>query len=158
MDLAYNIRSGVPSDHPFVYSSWLKSLRQTPPWLFLTNKKYFEKMHDVIEYFLSKNRLLVASAQGMPDDIRGWVLASPSVVQYVYVKQGNRRLCMAENLVKASIGSDPERKLIVPFITRSGEKLGQFLVNQGIIRSFSASPAWEVFDAVRDWKRAAGKS
>ena len=99
MDLAYKIRDGCVRDEACFYSNALQSLQRHAPFSLMSKSKYFQIMHDVFEYLLEKNRLLVACGRDDEDMIYGWVLGSHDEVSYVYVKQSFRGLGIANGLI-----------------------------------------------------------
>lgn len=92
------------SDHPFVYSSFLKSYRDSPMVRGVPNTIYFSKQHDLIERFLTRASALpiVACSAKDPTQIYGYILgertANGLVVHWVYVKQPFRSMGIAAGL------------------------------------------------------------
>ena len=99
------IRSLRESDKPFIFNSWLKSLKSASYCSHVPDKIYYSYNHAVINKILSSenSKIFIASA---PDDesfIHGYVVAEQSekdlVVHLVYVKFFFRNAKVAKSLL-----------------------------------------------------------
>lgn len=106
-EVAYRLLD--PSEHNFIYNSFLKSYRDSPMVKGVPNTIYFKKQHDLIELFLvdPRSRAIVACNAQDPEQIYGYILAQSRpgdaqgdvlVVHWVYVKQPFRNLGIAKQL------------------------------------------------------------
>lgn len=104
------VRNVAPGDTNFVYSTWLRDLRDSDAsalpddlW-FAAHRAYLDRV------FLDPTvRVLVAAAADQPNEILGYIVAQPNeVLQWVYVRKGLRGQGLAKRLlneVKAPPGT-----------------------------------------------------
>lgn len=93
-DAHFVVRLGHAEDRPFLFSSWLKSFRDSCPYVW--NGTYYAGQHRLIESLLADEDTAVHIAAPMGDDltIYGWVVHSrdAKTLHYVYVKEAFRRM------------------------------------------------------------------
>lgn len=96
------MRPGHADDRAFVFSSWLKSYRDSMPLVW--NGTYYAGQHSLIERLLDDAQTQVVVASPIDDDltILGWAVRSkPSTLRalhYVYVKEAFRRMGIGASL------------------------------------------------------------
>lgn len=112
--IPFVLRKSTKDDESFIYSSFLKSFRDSYPIKFVPNSLYFKPQSDIIEFLLSTAECLVACFPEDPEQIIGWCLFQPLsdtvAVHYLYIKNQHRNLHMGLDVIKEVIG---EAKLIV---------------------------------------------
>lgn len=99
------LRSIVPSDVAFVFSTWLRSYRSAAEKV--SAAVYFQFQREAIERMLSRSRVLVAC----DPETRGHVLSylvlesigGVPVLHYAYTKAPFRRLGIAGSLLSAAL-------------------------------------------------------
>ncbi len=103
--LPYTIRDVLPSDIPFIYSSWLKSFRfgsqLAKP---IRSSIFYENYREVLDCLLSKSQIKVACLNDEPSVILGYLVyeRTIAIVHYVFVKEAFRELGIAHNLLLQS--------------------------------------------------------
>lgn len=125
MSVKVLLRAATQMDVEFIFSSWLKSYRNTPQSSLLTNPTYFTEQHRLIEKLLRVSQVLVASSSEDSSQILGWACASDVencfCLHYVYVKHTFRKLGIARMLINAfkeanSPGVYTHHTKVMPFI------------------------------------------
>ena len=107
------IRDGEPADHPFVRDTIRKSLLDYSAYFYRLPHAIFGILLDPM---LATQRLLVAMPVDSPADIIGFILfESPSVVSFVYVRNGMRRGGVATAL--AGVAGIEKGEISTPFLT-----------------------------------------
>lgn len=95
-DGQFTIRPAHREDRPFIFSSWLKSYRDSLPLVW--NGTYYAGQHSLIESLLDDDQTEIVVAGPVGDDLTifGWAVRSkPSTLRalhYVYVKEAFRRM------------------------------------------------------------------
>lgn len=87
------LRQAVPGDLAFVYSTWLRDLRDADPSV-LPSDLWFPAHRGYIDRLLAdpKVTVLVAAAADRPSEILGYVVAEPGeVLHWVTVRKGPLR-------------------------------------------------------------------
>lgn len=106
----WTLRNARPDDIPFIYSTWLKSYR-TGSGLGLASGKhaYFITYNLIIDYILEKPdaHVWVAVKPDEPNVIYGYLVCEPTILHYVYVKDGFRKLGIAASLYKTAFYERP---------------------------------------------------
>lgn len=98
-------RRGTVSDIPFIYSSWLKSYRNSEDTKGITDTVYYAHHHNFIEALLSRPTcvVLIVSPTGDPNTILGYSVTDSSrngpVIHYVYVKEAWRKMGLMKRLL-----------------------------------------------------------
>lgn len=102
------IRPATKDDHSFIYSSWLKSFRDGPAVKGITNQTFYKEQHDLIESLLldPTTTALVACNPSDDSQIYGYIVASGSVLHWVYVKLTFRQFGIAKTLELGAVKGD----------------------------------------------------
>lgn len=93
MDDAVLIRPFAPGDLAFLFSTWLRDLRDADPGP-LPDDLWFPAHRAALERIMSKPevKVLVAAAADRPDEILGYVVAEPKeLIWWVFVRKGELR-------------------------------------------------------------------
>lgn len=97
------LRGPLPSDFPFVLSSWLRSYRKARAVSQVSGLVYFQGQEERIRRIASRANVAVACNPEDPSTILGYVVFEPApsggVVHYVYVKELVRRCGLASRLM-----------------------------------------------------------
>lgn len=96
-------RQFQPSDESFLFSSWLRSYRDSPVMAGVPNTVYYAKMHGAIERVLKSATVLVACAEDDPEQIFGYVVYAPGVIYFAYVKHSLRGFKIGTALESAAL-------------------------------------------------------
>lgn len=102
------IRPGQEADLPFVFNSWLKSFKTRSQFARRITDEVFYRWHKlVVSRILQRpgTQLLVATPEGEPDTILGYLVMEQQDVQvlhFAYVKTSFRRFGIARALVKSA--------------------------------------------------------
>ena len=98
------LRAALPTDLPFIYSSWLKSYRHSYFAKNITNTIYFKEHHDIIESLLDKSQIVIACDKHDQTQIFGYMVANfvdnIFTVHYLYVKHPYRKLGLGSTLLR----------------------------------------------------------
>ena len=94
------IRQATENDLPFIYSSWLKSNRNSGIGKDLLNEIYFDEHKQIIGRRFSQGAIYVAHPENEPDVLMGFISHHQGYLDYVYVKQNFRKMKVASTLIK----------------------------------------------------------
>ena len=98
-------RQPIEADLPFIFSSWLKSFRNSNLAKNVSNDVYYKQHHIIIEDILKTSTILLACDKANVENIYGYIVAAKLdnvfTVHYVYVKQTYRRMGLASLLLGA---------------------------------------------------------
>ncbi len=108
MSLKFITRPGRETDHPFVFSSFLKSYRSAVNKDLVGDGVFFRVMHKQLERLLGRDRLIVAVVDGDEDEILGWALGGDAELHYVYTKKSFRGKDVATGLIEDLVGDKAE--------------------------------------------------
>jgi GNAT superfamily N-acetyltransferase len=108
----YAMRAMLPSDAPFIFTSWTQWARKSAKWLrFLSDRVFYDahggyRAH--VEHLLKTSRVLVACDTETPEFVLGYVVvgantASLDIVHMVYVERSFRRMGVALDLLRAAV-------------------------------------------------------
>lgn len=96
----FELRPARPSDESFVFSSFLRSYRESDVASGIPNGRYFAVMKPLWQRVVDSFTVLVAHPAGQPDEIAGWIAYSGNVIAWIYVKHTPwRRLGVARRLL-----------------------------------------------------------
>ena len=102
-DIPFRLRPIALEDESFIYSSWLKSYRNSDFGSLMNNDVYFKYTQLIIARILSRATITIACDEKDSQTILGYIVSEPSganqVVQYVYVKEIYRNLGLAKHLL-----------------------------------------------------------
>jgi hypothetical protein len=103
-----NLRPISDEDESFIYSSWLKSYRNSDFAKHITNDIYFEQHADIIKNLLAKSQVVVAVSKEDPNHIYGFAVVEQVVpgvycLHYVYTKYPFRKFGIAKEMVSSII-------------------------------------------------------
>jgi GNAT superfamily N-acetyltransferase len=97
-------RESKPEDRAFIYSSWLRSYRDSEFARSLSTDIYFHGHRQVLERILDRATTIVACDPEDPDHIYGWLcheMGYPPILHYVYVKHPYRGMGLGKQLFAA---------------------------------------------------------
>ncbi len=103
MSLKFITRPGRETDHPFIFSSFLKSYRSAMNKDLVGDGVFFRVMHKQLERLLGRDRLIVAVVDGDEDEILGWALGGDAKLHYVYTKKSFRGKGVATRLIEGLV-------------------------------------------------------
>lgn len=109
LELAIETRPAEKPDLAFIFSSWLKSFRESEFAKGIPTSLYYREHHRLIERLLERAQVLVACNPESPSQIYGWICFERSrarVIHYVYVKQPFRELGIAKRLLEAALAGE----------------------------------------------------
>lgn len=123
----FKIRSATKEDISFLFSSWLKSFRDSGTMCRnITNTVYFESHHKLIERILRRASVNVACDADHPDQLFGYIVAETIdgifVLHYIYVKHPFRRTGIGSALLN-SFQHNSSLASCTTHLTRMGERL-----------------------------------
>ncbi len=120
--MLWQLRTPLPSDESFIYSSWLESYRDSPAVRGVSNTSYYKAMHAIIEGALKNGAVLIASSEEDPDLIYGYVSFTIGAINYIYVKHAFRGFGVGKALEAAAL-TGQALPISYPLKTRVGERL-----------------------------------
>ena len=120
------IREATVEDHPFIYSSWLKSFRDGPAVKGITNSTYYSGQHQVIENLITEKSTVILLACNPEDSLHiyGYIVATENCVHWVYVKLPFRQFGICKTLIQALVKTDKKYYTHLPKILH--RKASQF--------------------------------
>ena len=128
-DLGQNpirIRKATEADVPFIFSSWLKSVRNSGYSYGVPNAVFFSEHHKVIERLLKTCDVYVACSETDVADIYGYICAEKVdgllVIHFVYVKHTYRRLGIGAMLLN-TLEHNPTSAALYTHMTKTGKLL-----------------------------------
>lgn len=127
-----DIREAKDSDMDFIYSSWLKSFRESHYAGVIPMNAYYKVYSPILKGLIFDRpgaRILVATNPEEDDprhELLGWIAREPgklmNVLHYVYVKEAFRRHGVAKALFQAA-GFDVRHQFIYTFKTPAAANL-----------------------------------
>lgn len=102
------LRAMVPGDLPYVFSTWLRDLRDADS-SGLPDDLWFPAYRALVERILGDRTVLalVAAAADAPTEILGYVVCEPeAVLEWVFVRKKFRQKGLAKRLLQA-VGATP---------------------------------------------------
>lgn len=124
----------VPSDLPYVFSTWLRDLRDADP-SGLPDDLWFPAHRALIERTLADRSVvaLVAAASDAPTEILGYVVAEPGeVLEWIHVRKPLRRKGLAKRLL--SQVTPPQDAIPARWITPDARKYLRVLPRSRVMR------------------------
>jgi hypothetical protein len=91
------LRSMTDQDIPFIFSSWLKSYKNTQSHV--DSDIYYKGQHKLIELILSNSSVLIASLDDDPETILGYTVFSVDTLHWIYVKSTYRNMGFATTML-----------------------------------------------------------
>lgn len=96
------IRTAVPKDIPFIYSTWLQSYFEDSSLGGSIDRSsiYYENYKLVIDHILASktSNTLIACLNNDPDVILGYLVKESNTAHYCFVKESFRKLGVAKSL------------------------------------------------------------
>lgn len=99
------IRPAIPSDIPFIYSTWLKSFKyDSALGKSMRKSVFFESYREVIDNILDQSSVAVACMQDDPNVIIGYIVYASYysfdhvILHYLFVKESFRKFGVAKSL------------------------------------------------------------
>jgi hypothetical protein len=129
----YVIRPAVVEDVPFVFSSWLKSYRDSRAVSGISNTIFYANHHKVIERLIQKpyTTCLVACAIDDPKQMYGYAVCeykdNIAVLHYCYVKFACRRFGVAKDLLKVLLSGPAIERVFYSHASKATENLQEKL-------------------------------
>lgn len=96
-------RDYAPTDEGFVYSTWLKGLRDDNPWFaMIPRDTYFRNYHRVLDKIMSnpETRVRVVALKDDPDVILAYVVLGPKLLHWIHTRYNWTRMGLACELVR----------------------------------------------------------
>lgn len=106
-EVTFAIRPARETDEAFLFSSFLKSLRESDQCEGIPNGRFFEHFKVEFQRISESFTILVAHPEGEADEIAGWIAFDGDVVGWLYTKHVWRRLGAARRLLEAANLSKP---------------------------------------------------
>jgi hypothetical protein len=103
----YILREANENDVSFIFSSWLKSYRNTQKYV--NSDVYFKGQHDLIELILRTSNVVVICTEDDEESIIGYVVYRGNTLHYIYVKSVFRNLGMARQLLSVFDSGKPRQ-------------------------------------------------
>lgn len=120
------IRKATETDVNFIFSSWLKSIRNSGYSYGVPNAVFFSEHHKVIERLLKTCTVNIACSESDVSDIYGYICSEVvdglTVIHFVYVKHTYRRLGIG-NMLLNSIEHNSKAASLYTHMTKQGKLL-----------------------------------
>ena len=124
IDLPVSMRYSVPEDEPLIYSSWLRSYKQSPINKRIRAQQYYAGQKRVIERLLARSHVVVVCN---PDDQSqvysfGVVELEPEhmVLHWVQTKYTFKHFGFARRIIEQGLAQVPSLKLYVSHLPVGG--------------------------------------
>lgn len=118
MNLPVKTRAVLPSDMPFIYSTWLRGLYYASPfWAEVDKDLFFSTYSRVVETLVARSTVVVACLPDDDDVILGYAVAEGPVLHWVQIKEPWRKQGLAKHLVSGLSVNE------VSHLTNIGNKL-----------------------------------
>jgi hypothetical protein len=99
----FDIRPARPLDIPFIYETWLKSYKHDSAFgKSVRSSVFFPAYGEVIDNILLSSTTIIACHPEEPDIILGYLVYSPTILHYVFVKEAFRGLGIARTLYETA--------------------------------------------------------
>ena len=125
-NLPIQLRLANEEDVPFIFSSWLKSYRNSYFAKNITNTVYYAEHHKLLEKVIKSNKVVVACNPDETTQIYGWICAGYTdnifTLHYVYVKHPFRGFGVGKTLLNA-FEHDPSFAAVYTHNTKAADKL-----------------------------------
>jgi GNAT superfamily N-acetyltransferase len=95
-------RPVVPADEPFVFSVWLRGLRQCLPYRRMRTNPFFWNAKPVMLEIYRRSTTLIAVYEGDPATILGCIVFEPELLHWLFVKESLRSFGIGRRLVEDS--------------------------------------------------------
>lgn len=122
--MLWKLRPPRPSDESLIYSSWLKSYRDSPTVAGVSNTVYYKRMHAAIEDILKTATVVVACNEEDPELVYGYVVYGYGKIFWTYTKHSFRGFGIGKALESAALLGQ-EAPITYPCRTRVGEELAK---------------------------------
>ena len=122
----FKVRFADAADVPFIFSSWLRSYRETRAAKLVGNAQYYEGQHAVIEGILQRPNIVVEIAcdEHDPSTIFGYIVHEVSkepLVHWLYVKLPFRNFGIGQSLLQGATSTST--KLTITHLPKIEKKL-----------------------------------
>ncbi len=98
------LRNATEADVPFIFNSWLRCFRNSPPTMGCPNPVYFAQHHKLLEGLCKRATIVVASNDKDLGQIYGYLccekIEGSLVVHFMYVKETFRELGIGRMLME----------------------------------------------------------
>ena len=120
------IRPAVEADIPFIFSTWLRSYRDSIFAMNISTTVYYAEHHKIVEKLLKGSEVLVACANDDISELYGYIctenIDGVFVLHYVYVKHSFRHLGIGKQLL-AAVNHDSTRASMYTHMTKVSRAL-----------------------------------
>lgn len=120
------VRPAIPADVSFLFSSWLKSFRDSRFAASITTTIFYTEHHKVVERLLKTCEVYVACNPKDQTELYGYICGEKVdgilVVHYCYVKHTYRQLGLGKNLLN-KFAHNPAQASIYTHNSKMGERL-----------------------------------
>ena len=136
------IRSMVPEDESFIYSSWLKSYRNSPNAANMPNQVFYDNHKRIIQNIINTAQVSIICSSEDSDHIFGFICWEPTdsnfdIYHYLYIKYPYRKMGLA-NYLFDSIGGNSGGTIVITHynnnLRRKSTELGM-IYNPYLIRN-----------------------
>ena len=122
------IRKAVPADVSFLFSSWLKSYRDSKFGESITTTIYYTEHHKVVERLLKTCEVYVACNPKDQTELFGYIcgerVENILVIHYAYVKHTYRQLGLGKMLLN-QFSHTPDAAAIFTHNTKAADRLAK---------------------------------
>lgn len=98
-----SLQPAEPNHQNFIFSSWLRSYRNSDITRFVPNEVYYEKHSELVTKLLDTSTVLMAVNADCPDQIFGFICYDETAIHYVYVKYIYRKMGLAKLLLEQAL-------------------------------------------------------
>lgn len=124
--VSVQIRTATEADVPFIFSTWLRSYRDSLFAANISTTVYYAEHHKVVERLLKTSDVYIACASDDIAELYGYICAQKVdgilVLHYCYVKHSYRHLGIGAQLLNA-LEYDPSKASIYTHMTKVARSL-----------------------------------
>lgn len=128
MSNPWKLRTATNQDISFLFSSWLKSFRESPTMQPITTATYYDYFHRTLESVYAKSAVIVACDPEDPNTVYGYAVAELKeetlVLHWVYVKFSFRGFGIAKAM-EAELLKIPHKTVAFSCRTRTVDSLNK---------------------------------
>jgi len=107
--IQFILRNLTEPDEKFIYNSFLQTLKESYPFIYIPKSLYYNSQSEIIKFLLESQQVLIACYPEDPEEIIGYViynyLSDTFILHYIYIKKMYRNKDYASNIINQIINN-----------------------------------------------------